>query len=62
MYSEVMMLVSVDLISIIGELIVLSNSIRNKKDVGQPVFNTMIASLIIVTFTDLLSWFCMVVK
>ena len=62
MLDNVVILVSIDLIAIIGELIVLLNSIKNKKDVGQPVFNTMLASLLFVTFTDLISWFCMEVK
>lgn len=57
-----LMLVSLDLIAIIGEMIVLANSVKNKKDVGQPVFNTMIGALLFVTFTDLISWFCMDVK
>ena len=59
MLDNVLILVSIDLIAIIGELIVLLNSIKNKKDVGQPVFNTMLVSLLFVTFTDLISWFCM---
>lgn len=62
MLDNVLILVSIDLIAIIGELIVLLNSIKNKKDVGQPVFNTMLASLLFVTFTDLISWFCMKVN
>lgn len=49
MLDNVLILVSIDLIAIIGELIVLLNSIKNKKDVGQPVFNTMLASLLFVT-------------
>ena len=62
MFPDVLVLVSIDLIAIIGELIVFLNSVRNKKDVGQPVFNTLIASLMFVTFTDLISWFCMEVN
>ena len=59
MLSNVLMLVSIDLIAIIGEMIILSNSSRNNKDVGQPLFNLLVLSLLFVTFTDLISWFCM---
>ena len=62
MYSRSLMLASIDLIAIIGELIVLANSSKNNKDVGQPVFNSLIKVLMFVTFTDLLSWFLVDVK
>ena len=62
MYSNVLMLVSIDLIVIIGELILLANSYQNKHEAGQPVFNTLIRFLILATFTDLLSWPCMKVE
>ena len=62
MYSNVFMLASIDAMAIIGELIVLSNSSKNNKDAGQPVFNLVILLLILATFSDLVSWPCMKVS